>query len=88
MAKLLVISFIMSCMPLSISLNLKIDNNFKDIDIKNRTYYFFDDMIDMKNLNSSQINIDKNAEKNVFIYFIGYMAVKDLRYVKTNTVYP
>ena len=73
-------------MPISISLTLKIDNNFKDIDIKNRTYDFFDDIIDIKNLNPSQINIDKSSEKNVFIYFIGYMAVKDLRYVKTNSV--
>ena len=25
-------------------------NKFKDIDIKNRTYYFFDDIINIKNL--------------------------------------
>ena len=28
--------------------NIKVGNKFKDIDIKNRTYYFFDDMINIK----------------------------------------
>ena len=31
---------------------------FKKIDIKNRTYYFFDDMIDIKNLDLNKIKID------------------------------
>ena len=33
-------------------------DRFKKIDIKNRTYYFFDDMIDIKNLDLNKIKID------------------------------
>ena len=29
-------------------------NNFKDIDIKNSTYYFFDHMINIKNLDQDR----------------------------------
>ena len=29
-------------------------NKFKDIDIKKHTYYFFDDIIDIKYLNSNK----------------------------------
>ena len=41
-------------------------NKFKEIDIKNRQYYFFDDMINIKNLNPNKIDID---EKTFFITF-------------------
>ena len=34
-------------------------NKFKEIDLKNRTYYFFDDMIYTKNLDPNKIKIDK-----------------------------
>ena len=34
-------------------------NKFKDIDIKNWTYYFFDDMINKKNLDPNNIKIDE-----------------------------
>ena len=33
-------------------------DRFKEIDIKNRTYYFFDDMMDIKNLDLNKIKID------------------------------
>ena len=33
--------------------------NIKQINIKNRTYYFFDDMINIKDFNSSILKIDK-----------------------------
>ena len=33
-------------------------DRFKEIDIKNRTYYFFDDMMDIKNFNLNKIMID------------------------------
>ena len=31
----------------------------KDIDIKNRTYYFFDDIINIKNFDLNNIEIDE-----------------------------
>ena len=42
--------------------------NIKQINIKNRTYYLFDDMINIKNLDSSLIKIDKESFKNIDIY--------------------
>ena len=63
-------------------------NSFKDIHIKNRTYYFFNDMTNMKTLDPNKIKINKKSYKNIVIYYIGYLMVKDLRYVKINTVNP
>ena len=37
----------------------------KEIDTKNCTYYFFDDMISAKNLDSNKINIDKKLIQNI-----------------------
>ena len=33
--------------------------NIKEIDIKNQTYYFFDDMINIKDFDRSLLKIDK-----------------------------
>ena len=38
-------------------------NKVKDIDIKNRTYYFFNDIINIKNFDSNNIKIDENRKK-------------------------
>ena len=56
-------------------------NKFKDIDIKNQTYYFLDDMINIKILDLNKIKIDGKSYKNILIYYIGYVMVKDLRCV-------
>ena len=34
--------------------------NIKEINIKKRTYFFFDDMINIKDFNASLLKIDKN----------------------------
>ena len=57
----------------------------KDIDIKNQTYNFFYDIINKKN-HDPNIKIDKKSYKNILIYYIGYLTVKDLKYVKINSV--
>ena len=38
-------------------------NKVKDIDIKNRTYYFFNDIINIKNFDSNNIKIDEKSYK-------------------------
>ena len=48
----------------------------KEINIKNQTYYFFDDMIDIKNFHSNLLKIDKKSHKDIDIYYIGYLAIK------------
>ena len=51
-------------------------NSVKEINIKNCTYYFFDDMINIKNLDPNKIKIDEKSNKNFVLYQIGYVTVK------------
>ena len=49
----------------------------KQINIKNRTNYFFNDMINIKIFDESPIKIDiQKSYKNVGIYYIGYITIK------------
>ena len=48
----------------------------KEINSKNQTYYFFDDMIDIKNFLSNLLKIDKKSHKDTGIYYIGYITIK------------
>ena len=52
--------------------------NIKQIDIKNHTYYFFNDMIDIKDFDSNFIKKDKKSYKNIGICNISYIAMKKL----------
>ena len=61
-------------------------NKFKETDIKNRTYYFFNDMISFKNLEANKIEVDKKLSQNILIYYIGYVTVKNLNYVSVTSV--
>ena len=60
----------------------------KDIDIKNRTYHFCNDIIDIKSFDPKNIKIDKKSYKKILIYYIGYVTIKDLKYVKIYSVNP
>ena len=63
-------------------------NRFKDISIKNHTYYFFDDIVNIKNFDPNNIKIDEKSYKNILIYYIGYMTIKGSKYIKINGVNP
>ena len=52
--------------------------NIKDINIKNRTYYFYDDMINIKDFDSSLLKVDKKSYKNISIYYIGYITKRQI----------
>ena len=62
--------------------------NIKKINIKNRTYYLFDDIINIKNFDLNLLKIDKKSSKNIDIYYIGYITMKHSDYVKINSVNP
>ena len=62
--------------------------NIKQINIKSRTYNFFDDMISLKNFDPNTLKIDKKLYKTIDIYYIGYIIMKDSDYVKINSVNP
>ena len=50
----------------------------KQIDIKNRTYYFYNDMINIKSFESKLLKIDKKSFKDIGIYNIGYIPIKKI----------
>ena len=62
--------------------------NIKEINIKNRTYFFFDDMINVEDFDSNLLKIDKTSYKNIDVYYIGYITMKDSDYVKIKYVNP
>ena len=59
-------------------------NKVKDINIKNQTHYFFNDVIDIENFDLNNIKIDEMSYKNILIYYIGYVVIK--KYVKIYSV--
>ena len=59
----------------------------KQINIKNRTCYFYSDMINLKNFEPNLLKIDRKSYKNVGIYNIGYIIIKKLMIMKIFTVY-
>ena len=63
-------------------------NKLKDIDIKNHTNYFFDDNINIRNFDPNKFETDEKKTKSILIYCIGYVTVKDSKFVKINSVNP
>ena len=59
----------------------------KQINIKNRTYYFYDDMINFKDFDSNLLKISKRSFKDIAIYYSGYVTKKKDEY-KVNSVNP
>ena len=50
----------------------------KQINIKNRTYYFYNDIIDLKHFEPNLLTIDKTSYKNIGVCYIGYITVKKM----------
>ena len=44
----------------------------KQINIKNRTYYFYNDIIDLDEFDESKIKVDKKDFNDIDIYYLGY----------------
>ena len=49
-----------------------------DLNIKNKTYYFFNDMVDIKDFQSNLLTIDKKPHKDFDIYYLGYITIKEI----------
>ena len=45
-------------------------------DVKNRTYYFYNDISNIEEFNSSLLKIEKKSFKDDGIYYIGYITIK------------
>ena len=50
----------------------------KQIDIKNRTYHFYNDIIYLESFKSNLLKIDKKSYKDIGIYNIGYITIKKI----------
>ena len=50
----------------------------KQINIKNRTYYFYNDQIDLKDFDARLLKIDKKDYNEIDIYYIGYVTIKKI----------
>ena len=50
----------------------------KQIDIKNWTYYFYNDIINLKGFKSNLLKIDKKSYEDIAIYNIGYITIKKI----------
>ena len=58
----------------------------KLMNIKNRTYYFYNDLINIKDFNPKLLKLDKKSFKSIGVYCIGYITKKDE--YKFNSVNP
>ena len=61
----------------------------KQINIKNRTYYFYNNQIDLKDFDARLLKIDKKDYNEIDIYYIGYVTIKKIAdYNNINSVNP
>ena len=50
----------------------------KEINIRNHSYYFYNDIIDLENFNSNNLKLDKKTYKDLDVYNIGYVTIKKI----------
>ena len=50
----------------------------KHIKIKNGTYYFYNDIINLKDIGSNCLKIDEKHYKRINVYYIGYITVNKI----------
>ena len=48
----------------------------KELNIRNETYYFYNDVISIKYFQSNLLKIDKKSHKDIDIYYNGYITMK------------
>ena len=54
--------------------------SIKELNIKNRTYYFYNDIIDIETFDSNNLKLDWKTYKNLDTYNIGYVTIKKIGY--------
>ena len=59
----------------------------EEINIKNRTYHFFNDMINTEVFDPNLLKIDKKSYKNIDIYCIGYITIHHKNIYSVNPLY-
>ena len=54
-----------------------INDKLKEIDIKNRTCYYFDDIIKIEGFDLDNILIDEKSYENILVYNISYKSLNN-----------
>ena len=52
----------------------------RQINIKSKTYYFYKDLINIKNFNNNKLKLDKKGVLGNDVYYIGYITKKNPRW--------
>ena len=73
---------------IKLKIKTKKSNKIKHIDIKSYTHYFFDGIININIFDPYNSKIYKKSYKNILIYYIGCVTIKDSKYVKIINVNP
>ena len=60
----------------------------RQLNIKDRTYYFYNDLINVLNVEASNLKLDKKTWKDIDIYYIGYIDKDKPSVKKVNSVNP
>ena len=61
----------------------------RQIKIKNRTYYLYNDQINLKDFDARLLKVDKKNSKEIDVYYIGYVTFKEIaNYNNINSVNP
>ena len=61
----------------------------KEINIKNRTYYFYNDITDLKTFDPNNLKLNKKTYKDLDIFNIYYVAIKKIGdFYNVNSVNP
>ena len=60
--------------------------NIREMNIKNWTYYFFDGIINIGNFDPNLLKAGKKLYRNIDIWYIRYITMKNYDYVKIKSV--
>ena len=58
----------------------------KQLPIKNKSYYFYNDLINLSNFSANNLKIDEKTWKDINIYYIGYIDKSKPEEWKVNSV--
>ena len=65
-----------------------IKTSTKQLDVKNKSYYFYNDLINLSNFSINNLKLDKKTWKDIDIYYIGYVDKNKPEDWKANSVSP
>ena len=59
----------------------------RDLNIKSRTYYYFNNIIDIKKFEPNLLKIDKKSHRDFDIYYMGYITIKKFSNCNSDCIY-